>query len=272
VGIETDTDIDTETDAAMAEAPQQAVVKTLGKALALLDLVGRSEHQPTIGELAIAAGLSRPTTHRLVQTLVGAGFLQQNKRDGRLSVGLAVLPLAASVLGTHRLRTEGLPHLQSLAHKLNARVNMGILYQQRVLILAAVEKPSLQVAHSRFGVTVPMHCCGLGKAILAHLPAADLRSILSEQPLVARTPHTLTALAALQADLAKTRERGWATEWRENTPTSCCIAVPVLHGLDLPPAAISVAGRSLEQLENEVEPLLEAAEVICHVLQRSIMA
>src|ERR1700748_1547360 len=97
-----------EADPATSDASPQAVVKTLGKALALLDLVARAEHPPTIGELAQVARLSRPTTYRLVQTLVGAGFFQQGARDGRLSIGLAVLPLAASLLDTHRLRTDAL--------------------------------------------------------------------------------------------------------------------------------------------------------------------
>jgi DNA-binding IclR family transcriptional regulator len=261
-----------EAEAATAEAPQQAVVKTLGKALSLLDHVGRAEHPCTIGELAVMTGMSRPTTHRLVQTLVGAGFLQQNRRDGRLSIGLAVLPLAASLLDTHRLRTEALPHMHSLAQRLNARVNMGILYQQRVLILAGADKPTLPLMQSRFGRTVPVHCCALGKAILAHLPAPEAQAMLAEQSLAARTPNTITAVPALLADLEKTRQRGWSTEFRENTPTSCCVGVPILHGGELPPAAISIAGRSIELLEKDIGPVLETAELIAHLLQRSASA
>lgn len=260
---------ETEIEPPLAEASPQAAVKTLGKALALLGLVGRAEHPPTIGELAVQAGLSRPTTHRLVQTLVGAGFLQQNKRDGRLSIGLAVLPLAASLLDTHRLRVEALPHLQALAQRINARVNLGIQHQQRIMILGGAEKPNLPGIYSRFGRTVPMHCCALGKAILAWLPQAEVQAILAEQPLVARTPNTLTTVPALLADLEKTRQRGWSTEFRENTPTSCCIAVPILDASESPAAAISIAGRSIEQLEKDIDPVLETAELISHLLQRT---
>ena len=257
----------TEIEPASAEATPQAVVKTLGKALALLDLVARAEHPPTIGELAVIARLSRPTTHRLVQTLVGAGFLQQNARDGRLAIGLGVLPLAASVLDTNRLRADALPHLQALAQKLNARVNLGILHQQKIMILGGAEKPTLPVIHSRFGRTVPMHCCALGKAILAYLPNDEVQAILREQPLVARTPNTITPGPALLADLDKVRERGWSTEFRENSPTSCCVGVAILDGSDRPAAAISLAGRSLELLEKEIAPVLETAELISHMLQ-----
>jgi DNA-binding IclR family transcriptional regulator len=176
------------------------------------------------------------------------------------------------VLDTHRLRAEALPHLQALAQKMNARANMGILHEQRVMILAGAEKPSLPVINSIFGRTVPMHCCALGKAILAHLPAEEVATILAEQPLAARTPHTITSAPALLADLEKTRLRGWSTEFRESRPTSCCVGVPILHGMELPPAAISLTGRSIESLEQEIGPLLETAEVISHMLQRSMSA
>ncbi|NML43577.1 IclR family transcriptional regulator [Ramlibacter sp. G-1-2-2] len=256
-----------EIETSAGDASPQAAVKTLGKALALLDLVARAGHPPTIGELAVIAKLSRPTTHRLVQTLVAAGFLQQNARDGRLSIGLAVLPLAASLLDTHRLRADAMPHIQALAQKLNARVNLGILHQQKIMILGGAEKPTLPVIHSRFGRTVPMHCCALGKAILAWLPPAETQAILRDQPLVGRTPNTITTAPALLADLEKTRERGWSTEFRENTATSCCIGVPILDGMERPVAAISVAGRSIELLEQDVGPVLETAEIISHMLQ-----
>ncbi|MBL0419850.1 IclR family transcriptional regulator [Ramlibacter sp. AW1] len=251
----------------MGEASPQAMVKTLGKALALLDKVGQCEHPPTIGELAVIAGMSRPTTHRLVQTLVAAGFLQQNPRDARLSIGLSVLPLASRLLDTHRLRTDALPHLQALAQKLNTRVNMGVLHQGRIMILAGADKPHLPTIYSRFGRTVPVHCCGLGKAILAWLPQAQVQAILAERPMVARTPNTLTSVPALLAELDATRDRGWSTEFRENTATSCCIAVPVFDGAERPAAAISIAGRSLEALEAEVPAALETAELISHMLQ-----
>ncbi|HSW14380.1 MAG TPA: IclR family transcriptional regulator [Solimonas sp.] len=250
-------------DTSGSQAAQSAsAVKTLKKALALLEWVARAENPPTTGELAMLSCLSRPTTHRLVQTLIGAGFLQQHS-DGRLAIGLGVLPLAASVLDTNRLRTGALPHLQVLAQKANARVNLGILYQQRVMILGGVEKPSLPGIHSRFGLTAPMHCSALGKAMLAHLPADQVQAILRDQPLIARTPNTITSLPALLAELDKTRERGWSTEFRESSATSCCIGVAILDGA----AAISMSGRSLELLEKEIGPMLETAELISHMLR-----
>ena len=66
-----------------------------------------------MAEVAIITGITRPTAHRLVQTLVAEGFLSQNSGDGRLSPGFSVLQLAGRLLDSNRLRLEALPHLES---------------------------------------------------------------------------------------------------------------------------------------------------------------
>jgi IclR family acetate operon transcriptional repressor len=249
-----------------SDDPRLYSVKTLGKALTLLDVVAASEHPPTVSELALKAGLTRPTAHRLVQTLVAAGFLQQDPLDNRLTIGFAVLPLASSLLDRNRLRLEALPHVQALAHKMNERVNLGILNRNRVLILAGGEKPSLPTIYSRFGRTVPVHCCALGKAMLAFLPAGEVQDIVKAHPLTARTPNTHTTMSALLSDLEGVRARGYSIENGENSPTSCCVGVPILDSRDRPIAAISVSARSLEPLVKDIGDVLRTAELISHIL------
>lgn len=241
-------------------------VKTLGKALTLLDVVAAAEHPPTVSELALKAGLTRPTAHRLVQTLIASGFLQQNPLDNRLTIGFAVLPLASSLLDRNRLRLEALPHLQALAQKMNERVNLGILNRNRVLILAGSEKPSLPTIYSRFGRLIPVNCCALGKAMLAFLPQDEVLAILKSYPLVAKTPQTITNIPAYLRDLEGVRARGYSIENGENSPTSCCIGVPILDAHDRPIAAISVSARSLDLLEKDVNEVLSTAELISHIL------
>ena len=133
--------------------------KSLRKALAILEAVGSAETAPTIAEVALKTGVSRPTAYRLMRTLIDEGFIRQDGQSGRLMVGLSVLTLAASLLDTNRLRLEALPHLQSLSGLTGERTNLGILHRNRVLYLGGVEKPTLPMIYSRFGKTAPVHCC-----------------------------------------------------------------------------------------------------------------
>lgn len=245
-------------------APQE--VKTLNKALQVLEAVARMPHPPTISELALSIGISRPTAYRLVQTLAASGFLLQNPNDARLTIGFSVLPLASSLLDRNRLRLGAMPHLQALAQKLNGRANLGILHREQVLLLGGAEKPNLPTIYSRFGRAIPLHSSGLGKVILAYLPADRATTLLQANEMTARTPNTITTLAAMRRELAAIRERGYATENAENAPTSSCVAAAILDASGFPVGAVSVSGRSLEGLIPQADEVLGTAELISHLL------
>jgi len=242
-----------------------SAVKTLRKALTILDAFAGAERPLTVAEVAIMTGVTRPTAHRLVQTLIAEGFLSQEARDGRISPGYSVLQLAGRLLDSNRLRLEALPHLESLAHGSGERSNLGILHRGQILFLAGVEKPSLPTIYSRFGKTAPAYCISLGKAILAELPPSQLDAYLAGQALLRRTPNTITQEAALRKELGRVKRQGYAIDREEYITGTFCVAAAIL--VDGSPAgAIGITGRSPEGLMEHVGAIRHTAEVISHVL------
>ena len=234
--------------------------------MAVLQAVAGADRPLSIAEIAIRAGIARPTAYRLVQTLAGGGHLVQDPVDGRLSIGFAVLPLAASLLDRNRLRLEALPHLHALAQQTGERVNLGILHRDQVLYLAGVEKPSLPTIYSRFGKNAPAHCSSLGKAILAHMGESEVAALLEAKSLAAATPATITSYPRLLEDLAETRRRGYAIDNAEHVPGSYCVGAAVFNAANQPIGAISLSGRALEPLIARADTLRHTAAVISHVL------
>ena len=243
-----------------------SAVKSLRKALTVLNAVAGAERPLTIAEVAVNAGIARPTAYRFVQTLVAAGYLAQDLLDGRLSVGFAVLPLASSLLDRNRLRVEALPHLHNLATKTGERANLGILHRDRVLYIAGVEKPALPTIYSRFGKNAPAHCCSLGKVILAFLPESEVRALLSRSPLRPYTPTTITSRAAFMKELTETRQRGYAIDRSEHVSGSCCVAAPIFNASNQPIGAIGVSGRELEPMLKHHDLVQQTAEIVSHHL------
>jgi DNA-binding IclR family transcriptional regulator len=244
----------------------RSTVKSLRKAMAVLNVVATAERPLSIAELAIRAGIARPTAYRLVQTLAGEGHLVQDKVDGRLAIGFAVLPLAASLLDRNRLRVEALPHLHALAQQTGERVNLGILHRDQVLYLAGVEKPSLPTIYSRFGKTAPVHCSSLGKAILAFMRESEVMTLLQGHAFTAQTPTSITSLPRLLEDLAAIRKRGYALDNAEAAIGSFCLGATIFNAANEPVGAISLSGRALDPLISHAATLCHTAEVISHVL------
>jgi IclR family acetate operon transcriptional repressor len=239
-------------------------VKSLHKALAILEAVGLAEIPPRVAEVAIQVGVPRPTAHRVIQTLISESYLMQDPHSGRLSVGFSVLALSASVLDRNRLRLEALPHLQSLANLTGQRVNLGILHRNQVMYLAGIEKPSLPTIYTRFGKSAPAHCCSLGKAILAHLPEPDLQALLAARPLRAHTANSITSALRFHEELLNIRQQGYAVDNEEHVAGSCCIATTIFDAQNRPIGAIGLSDRRLDALREHVAVLQHTAELISH--------
>ena len=244
---------------------ERGSVKSLVKALDILEAVAKASTPPRIADVAIASGISRPTAYRIVQTLVAKGYLAQDEQSGRLSSGFSLLMLSAGLLDRNRLRIEALPHLQSLANLTGERTNLGILHRNKVLYLAGVEKPTLPTIYSRFGKSAPAHCCSLGKAILAYLPQQELQELLAAEPLRAETPNSITSMPRFVEDLELTRQRGYAIDEGEHQENACCIATTIFcQGRAV--GAIGVSAPKLEPIVGHIPILRHTAELISHVL------
>jgi IclR family acetate operon transcriptional repressor len=110
------------------------------------------------------------------------------------------------------------------------------------------------------GRRVMLHCTGVGKALASTLPPEEVRAILARTGMPARTDHTLTDPEELLAQLAWTREHGYALDDSEQEVGVRCVAVNVPAGAVR--LALSVSGpaaRISDELVQQAVPLLQRA-------------
>ena len=110
---------------------------------------------------------------------------------------------------------------------------------------------------SRVGKAFWLHCTGIGKALLAEKDDDVLDAHIIRTGLPARTPLTHTTAAALKADLAQVRARGYALDDEENEPGIRCVASVIHTGTAI--AAVSISTLSLEQSIAQVALMAPAA-------------
>ena len=96
----------------------------------------------------------------------------------------------------------------------------------------------------RSGKRLPVHCTGVGKALVAFLPEEVLKGVIARRGMPRMTAHTITDPAMLQAELAQVRERGYAVDNEEIDEGLTCIAAVVRDHTSHVVAAISIAGPS----------------------------
>jgi len=94
---------------------------------------------------------------------------------------------------------------------------------------------------SWLGRSVPLHATSTGKALLAHLPADQVRRVLAG-PLTRFTDTTITDPDHLTAELAATRERGYGVCAGELESSLYGVSAPVLDRNHRPLAVLSIWG------------------------------
>src|SRR6266545_3539692 len=117
----------------------------------------------------------------------------------------------------------------------------------------------------------PLHCTGMGKALLAHLPDDDREAILARLGYPRYTPATASSATELQPMLQRVLERGYATEREELAFGRACVAAAIRDASGQVVAATSISGPlsalDLERREGELaNRVIEMADHISHKL------
>jgi DNA-binding IclR family transcriptional regulator len=175
--------------------------QTLDRGLRLLSLLAESLGSVTVTEAASQLGVNRTVVYRLAATLEQHGMVRRSS-DGRLSLGFAVLGLAAKVHPL--LRQAALPVLRMLAEDVGATAHLTVADGGEALAVAVVEPSwtSLHVAY-RVGSCHDLRRGAAGRAILAGR-VGDVSYISSEgelQPGASGIAAAVTGVPSVEASV-----------------------------------------------------------------------
>lgn len=217
-------------------------VKSVEKALQLLEAVSEYPQGVAITELAERMRMVKSTVHRLLQTMMRRGFIEQDSTTGRYKLGYAVLDLGMRLYASIDLRKEAEPFLRELVQQTGEVVHLALVDQGSVVYIDKYDSASTIRMHSRVGKRVPVHATGLGKAILAFSPRQIALSILDRYGMPSLTPYTITSKEVFMQILQQVRENGFAEDAEENELGVCCVAAPIFNNQRQAVAACSVSG------------------------------
>lgn len=218
------------------------VVQSLDRALRLLEALADAEDGCRLVDLASRAGLPVSTTHRLLTTLQHRRFVQFDRDSGTWTVGAHCFAVGANFLRRRGLVSQATPYMDALNRDIDRTVNLGIADKGEVVFLARVESPAGRTFTARPGGRSPMHCSGLGKALLSAMDADAVLAVVNRHGLRKATANSIADPDHLYKALHRVRKLGYAVDDQENTPGLRCVASVIYneHGHAL--AAVSAAG------------------------------
>jgi DNA-binding IclR family transcriptional regulator len=203
-------------------------VKSLIKALRILDALGESSDGRGITELGKELRIGKSTVHRLLATLKDEGYVMVDPLTSRYTLGAKIAKLEEQLAQQSPLLRAGVPIIQRLAQECNETANLAILEGGEVLYIAKEESKEPLRASGHVGRRLPAHSTALGKGLLAGLSDSEVRRLYrNTRKLRQSTPNTIDNLDRLLAELAGVRREGVAYDNEEMYPGLDCIAAPV---------------------------------------------
>ncbi|HEY6534039.1 MAG TPA: IclR family transcriptional regulator [Acidimicrobiales bacterium] len=241
-----------------APEPSRTGAQAVERAMAILRCFEDEDDDLGISEIAKRTGLRVSTAHRIVRALCGGGLMDQDRRSDRYRLGRTLVLLgqrAASQLGLESAR----PVLERLAQATGESASLGTRHDDElVVVLVASSAQRLRFDHEQGG-RIGMHASAMGKAVLANATRDVARAVPDGLVLDRYTDFTITDRDELLADLAATRERGYAVNDQGRFDGVIGIGAPLLGRDGLAHAAVGVQG-PISRLTRDVVPQV-AAEV-----------
>lgn len=212
-----------------------AGTQAIDRAAQLLVHVVESARPLGVGELAGTTALPKSTTSRLLSALERQGLLQRDGDRGAVRPGPVLLRFAQRAEPEVMLAELAGAALDALAEESGETINVAVATPLGVEQLSQRDSRHFIGSTNWVGRRVPYHLTANGKVLVAHGAAADEH--LAEQ------------------ELARVRERGYATAVDELELGLSALAAPVFGADGRCVAALSISGPTIRLTRGRIEEL-----------------
>lgn len=226
----------------MAPTKPKSVAGTqaLTRAVDVLQMVADAPTPPTLARLLTQTDLTRPTLHRILQSLTQLGLLEHGA-DKAYRPGIRLVTLARKALSENDIRRLARNALVQLRDTTGETVHLAVPVEGGMVYIDKIESSQVVRMDSVIGTTVSLHSTSVGKAFLSQLPEGEARALIEAAPRAAHTKFTSTEPAAILAKVGEARRAGYVFDDQENEIGICCFGAAIQDEQGRPVAAISIS-------------------------------
>lgn len=219
--------------------PEAYALDSAGNALRIVDLL-RTRRSLTVTQVSQELGVGKSTAHRLLSTLVAEGFALRDPVRRRYHPGRALMETGLAALAPFTGDRRHAQPLGQLAEHTGGSAKVLVLDGPFARVIQIADSDPDRRVGGSLGQLLHAHTTAGGKMLLSGEDPATLRSRLGGQ-LTASTERTITDWDAFLMELARIRERGWASNAGEASNGVYGLAVPVQTESGQMVAALCVA-------------------------------
>ena len=245
-------------------------VKSLNKAIDILDALASAHGGVSLGELSTRCGLPKSTAHALASTMRDRGLIRQLS-DGSYALGMRMFEYGAAVSKAFDIASVARPYLESLSSLTGAN-SVITMYDDysAVSFDYAVSSTGVQII-PEIGVKLPLHCTSQGKLMLSFITDRKIVALFRDQELTQYTPHTTVDIDRLLSEIAEIRSEGYAVEDGEYKIGLRSVSAPVTDNAGTLRYALSTVGffrrTASAEFKNAVDATVKQASMLSTALR-----
>lgn len=239
--------------------PKEGIVQSVDRTLIILEELARYKNGCGVTELSKALSLHKSTTHRLLSSLLTRGYVKQDLLTNNYQLGSKLLLLAGAFLDSIDIRTVAKPFIQELSMSTGEIVHLAVLDGDEAIYIDKVEsshQSNLRI-YSQIGKRIPLHCTGVGKALLCDMDFSRVKELIKEEDMYKYTPNTIDNYHDFEIELKKIKELGYGFDEIEHEEGIRCVAAPIYNHKAKVVASISIAGPTLYITKERIPELIE---------------
>jgi IclR family acetate operon transcriptional repressor len=242
-------------------------VKMASRVIEIIELFAQEKQPLALSEMARLLEMPVSTCLGLIRTLEAHGYIYETgRRQGYYLTGR--LLAMAQVIAAHDPVIDSVkPALMELRDNVRETVVLGKLREDwEVVYLEVLDGPQRIRYFAQAGETRHAYANSQGRALLSTLTLEARNAAFKEMKLQRLTETTLTTATAINAEIERSKVRGWFAILGETNPELAGIAWPVHFGRQT--YAVSIAGPR-NRIEPRIEELSTMLRATCATIERS---
>ncbi len=205
---------------------EQPESRSLTKGIQILEALASIPDPLSLSAVAEMIGLGKASTLRLLRTLQGSGYVQRDQHDNYLLEG--DWPSKDQQSRLRAVTEVADPILRQLNAEFGETVALAFLFGDLIRVAHVVESTHNIRMSNYAGRVIQPYASSLGKSITAFQSPEIIQRLLYTYGVFPLTPHTLADFRAIQEDLARVREHGYAWDREETVLGGTCIGAPII--------------------------------------------
>ena len=237
-------------------------ITSLARGLAVIRAFDNFFKPLSLVEISNNISVSFAKTQSICESLVELGYLSKNNSDNCYYPTSLCLKLASGFFNLSPLLQTALPELNGISSSMEGNVSLIGYDQYELTLLFCTNSYQLEELDAP-GKSKDLLYTAAGRAILSHLPAMDVVSVIFSAERIPFTTKTIIEPKTLMVEIEQTSKNGFAVVSREKNDETVSIASAILDNRNEPIGAVELTGaweklrwaRKRERLGNAVQTL-----------------